>query len=80
MTVAYLCMDCGVDINEINEYYMVHDKLWDEFVPELYGDLCISCLEKRMGRLLTPGDFTHYPVNHGYFERSDRMLNRLGLK
>lgn len=61
------CMDCDVDTRKINEYYMVHDGLWSKAVPDLYaneyGQLCIGCLEMRLGRLLAKDDFADVPVN-----------------
>jgi hypothetical protein len=43
------------------------------------GDwLCIGCLERRLGRMLTRADFK-YPDNYGDGADSDRLLNRLGL-
>ena len=48
----------------INEYYMVHDDLWEEAAQSDIDEmLCIPCLEKRIGRLLNPEDFTEFPIN-----------------
>ena len=54
---------------------MVHDKMWAaagmparQHVPH-YGEsdgsgfLCLDCLEKRLGRCLTPEDFTELCLN-----------------
>jgi hypothetical protein len=46
---------------------MVHDEVWQEArglqrAPLLF--LCISCLERRLGRTLTQGDFTDAPINN----------------
>ena len=44
------------------------------------GMVCIGCLETRLGRLLTPSDFTGCPLNEeGFGQKSDRFKNRLGL-
>lgn len=75
----YTCMDCKIDTAQIQEYYMVDDTLWDTINPKILGMLCIGCLEDRIGRLLTPEDFTICPVNDGCFGRSSRMLDRLGI-
>ena len=74
---AFICLDCGVNTHEINEYYMVTDELWESVVPEIYGMLCIGCLERRIGRLLNSSDFIDCPVNDGIFGLSDRVLNRM---
>lgn len=60
-----LCMDCEKHQREFDEYYMVHDNIWESAVigDELFGLLCIGCLEDRLGRQLNPRDFTSFPVN-----------------
>lgn len=56
-----LCADCGVDVSAIGEYYMIRHDLWDAVAgPE---QLCIGCLEARLGRELGPFDFTDAPAN-----------------
>ena len=74
---AFICLDCGVNTHEINEYYMVTDELWESAVPEIDGMLCIGCLERRIGRHLNKFDFIDCPVNDGIFGLSDRVLNRM---
>lgn len=74
------CRDCGVNTKLIGDYYMVHDEVWLSVGMDLYdGMLCIQCLESRLGRELTPADFTDAPVNH--FDvvvvRSAILMNRL---
>jgi hypothetical protein len=74
------CVDCGVDTDEIDEFYMVHDHIWDVAVP-VQSDrdnrvLCVGCLETRIGRELSADDFTDAPVNRsGYY--SNRLFHRL---
>lgn len=87
------CLDCGVDTWKLNEYYMVTKTVWSDAFPDRprcdgdkswtagLGYLCIGCLEKRIGRILTPSDFTNYPINHvepGDRGKSPRLMNRLG--
>jgi hypothetical protein len=43
------------------------------------GMLCIACLEKRLGRQLTPADFTDALVNRLEFQMSNRLRHRTGL-
>lgn len=84
------CDDCGVDTTPEPpagwEYYMVHDPVWaaagmpvpddpEGFVGE--GILCIGCLEKRLGRKLTPDDFTGAPVNWPSVMMSARLFSRV---
>lgn len=71
------CMDCGVDTGEIGEDYMVIDEVWLKAHPDNGGKLCVGCLEKRLGRILGPADFSHYPINIPDEETSDRLKSRL---
>lgn len=71
----WLCNDCPYDC--MNEYYTVHDKIWEQYGVE-DGMLCVRCLEKRMGRSLTPADFPHWLINvWNYGIKSDRLIDRL---
>ena len=79
---AFNCLDCGVNTSEIEEYYMLHDRVWRSVTNqnERYGMLCLGCIERRLGRLLEPTDFADVALNnrkslskHG----SERMLDRL---
>ena len=46
------------------QWYMVHDAVWEAAGMERFGgELCIDCLEKRLGRPLTGADFPDIPVN-----------------
>lgn len=51
------CMDCHVNVYAIGEYYHVHDHVWLAAVPDKKGELCIECLEKRLGRKLNGYNF-----------------------
>ncbi len=78
----WLCMDCGEDTDKMHEYYMVHDYLWNRAVPrqrQRRRQLCISCLERRLGRRLARRDFTRAPVNRLPIQ-SNRLRNRLGIR
>ena len=71
------CLDCHYDYDE---YYMVHDEVWKQ--TGLGGDdgqLCIGCLEKRIGRRLGPADFIDAPINQIGLDRSLRLESRLWL-
>ena len=81
----FACLDCGVDTAAIDEYYMVTDEVWASANPADDPDepgagmLCIGSLERRLGRKLTPSDFTDCPVNTDLAKpRSKRLLDRLG--
>jgi hypothetical protein len=51
-----ICDDCGVDIRKAGEYLMLSPEIWDEALGLGWGDnLCIGCVEKRLGRRIGPG-------------------------
>jgi hypothetical protein len=60
-----LCIDCG----KVPEWYMVRDDIWvaagmPKCVVMTGTDfLCFKCLESRLGRILTPNDFTDARIN-----------------
>jgi hypothetical protein len=83
--IDWKCLDCRTDTND--EGYMVHNVLWLQAVEhyeEMRRDktvvLCIGCLENRIGRRLTPDDFTVCPLNqvdYYRFKKSNRLISRL---
>ena len=77
---SFICLDCKIDTDEINEYYMIQHTLWENHVKS-DGMLCISCLEKRLGRSLVRNDFLDCPLNDfirkGFWLASDRLKDRL---
>jgi hypothetical protein len=54
------CRDCWADTVRIQEGFMVHFDVWRQtgLAPD-GGQLCVKCVETRLGRRLTPGDFGH---------------------
>lgn len=75
---GFECLDCGIDTADSHEYYMVKDRLWRKANPKMDGMLCITCLESRLGRVLTYKDFTRAPVNDlGGWAQSATLMERL---
>ena len=75
------CLDCGVNTDAIDEYYMLNSDLWAVVNPDITGNLCIGCVESRLGRALTPADFTDGQINDpAKFRRSARLCDRLGAQ
>jgi len=75
-----VCVDCAVNTIAIDEYYMVHDHLWERAGMATDGGmLCIACLETRLGRDLKRTDFTDAPINQVTDRRSAHLRDRLGL-
>lgn len=65
-------------IDEFSEIYIVKNKVWQAAGTAPFGGcLCIACLEQRLGRTLTPGDFQrHHPFNR--MPGTDRLRRRRG--
>jgi hypothetical protein len=60
------CLDCGIDIYDIDEYYMVYDHVWRAAAGKDDWDgmkLCLGCLSERLGRRLYLDDFKPMPLN-----------------
>ena len=46
-----ICNDCGVDIVKAGEYVMLDPQIWKHELGLDWDDnLCIGCVEKRLGR------------------------------
>jgi hypothetical protein len=78
------CNDCGVDTQDIGEWYMVKDEVWAAawLKRSKREFLCIGCLETRLGRRLTSDDFIDAPINQFQenalgLEKSQRLFARL---
>lgn len=69
------CHDCGVGTVYIHEFYGVLDDVWAEATTARVRFLCIGCLERRLGRILSPVDFKDVHRNGDY---SERLAARLG--
>ena len=74
----WICLDCKVDTGKIGEHYFVNLDLWMKAVNSKTGMLCIGCLEKRIGRKLTPMDFPDVHINRPSTSgMSPRLLSRI---
>jgi hypothetical protein len=78
----YRCLDCGRNVIEIGDFCMLKPEIWeDELRLNASDNLCIRCIEARLGRKLRPGllSFCSTPTVEGY-PPSDVLLNRLGVR
>jgi hypothetical protein len=75
----YNCSDCGINVVDIGEFYMVHPRIWhDELGLGWDDNLCIGCLEARLGREVRGfADFISFPDYPWMKPSSDRLLNRI---
>jgi hypothetical protein len=68
----------AVHFDERSETYIVHDHIWKAAGMEPWGGcLCIVCLEKRIGRRLTPLDFPDHVFNTD-LPGTSRLMERRG--
>ena len=52
---VFRCNDCRVDIVKLGEFYMLNPEIWEGELGLGWDDnLCIGCLEKRLGRQVGP--------------------------
>ncbi len=83
------CDDCTVDVMPYDEfgrpfeggweYYMVTDEVWtlaNANQDEEATYLCIGCLKNRLGRFLTPDDFSDFSINEPSYLDTDRLRSR----
>jgi hypothetical protein len=61
------CNDCEVDCLKIGDWYMAPPRIWEDRLGLSWQDnLCIACLEKRLGRKLRPGVLDIGPASTFY--------------
>ena len=71
------CNDCGVNVIEAGDYCMLRPRIWrDTFGLGITDNLCLACIEKRLGRAIAIGDVITFPVVEGY-PMSDTLHARL---
>lgn len=83
----FSCVDCGVNVERIGEYFVVLDQVWqiEARLDPQEGMYCVGCLESRINRRLCPGDFMDVPANGLRYWResgrwpSRRLQERMGL-
>ena len=70
---SFNCMDCGKNTSQSREYYMLKNNIWRSICPVDYrGMLCLTCVEKRLGRALVLSDFPFFDIN-------EEVLRKLNL-
>jgi hypothetical protein len=73
------CLDCGVNVIREGQYCLLNGGVWERALGLTGNDnMCIPCIEARLGRHLKFTDFAGLPTVEG-FKPSDLLLDRLGL-
>jgi hypothetical protein len=70
--------DCGINVIEAGDYCMLRPDIWERLGLGWTDNLCLACIEKRLGRNLSFMDFAA-PASVEGFPPSDTLLQRLGL-
>lgn len=71
--LVILCVDCGTNVIG-SDHYMVSDELWAAAGADRRDHLCVTCLEKRLGRPLAATDLADLPINRpGLMRDCDRL-------
>jgi len=70
------CLDCGVNVIEAGDYCMITRQIWEgQFKLGWNDNLCLACIEKRLGRKLRPMLDVDPAFVEGY-PSSDVLLDR----
>jgi hypothetical protein len=74
----FVCLDCKMDTGKEREHYYLRLDVWLQAHNSKTGMLCIGCVETRLGRTLTPADFTEASINNPkVVPMSARLLSRI---
>jgi hypothetical protein len=96
ITAMAWCADCKGNVGWMGEWCMLKNTVWEKVWPgtcqksvhakmPMKHNLCIGCIEKRIGRKLTRADFdkrnqhNRPDLPRRQFPMSRRLRNRLGL-
>jgi hypothetical protein len=56
------CNDCGLNVIRLGDYLMLHSRIWkDQFGLGWDDNLCLRCIETRLGRVITIRDVFTFP-------------------
>jgi hypothetical protein len=70
----YRCNDCGIDVLASGDWYMATPEVWKGLGLGWDDNLCVACLEKRLGRAARPWDDVLPIVGVGPERLSDRLM------
>jgi hypothetical protein len=73
----FKCNDCGVNVIKTGDFYMLNPEIWEDQLHLSWTDnLCVTCLEKRIGRKISFADICSLPSVEG-FPMSAVLVDRL---
>ena len=74
------CLDCGINVIKAGDYCMIRSEIWEgKFGLGWNDNLCIACIETRLGRKLRPW-LDVSPASVEGYPTSDTLLERYGFK
>jgi hypothetical protein len=71
------CKDCGANLIVIGEFCTLQPRIYGLLGLDWADNLCVGCLEARLGRKLCPADMGTFPA---YSSSSKRLRERLGMR
>jgi hypothetical protein len=74
----HTCIGCGVNVIRAGDYCMMRSEIWDgKLNLKPTDNMCIACIESRLGRNVQILDFSSFPSIEG-FDLSEVLKHRLG--
>jgi hypothetical protein len=76
----YVCNDCNVNVLTAGEFYVLKQDIWEKQLSLGWTDnLCVGCLEARLGRKITLHDISSFPSYEWMHPPSERLADRFGF-
>jgi hypothetical protein len=74
------CVDCSINVIKAGDYCMINPKIWEgKFGLGWNDNLCIACIEARLGRKLRPWLDVTPALCIKDFPTSNTLLERFGF-
>ena len=80
-TASYRCDDCGFNTLRGGEFTLIDHWIWEKELKLGWEDnLCIGCIEARLGRRISIADMGGFPSYEWMSSPSERLIDRNGFK